>query len=118
MNNDMLLLYKKHTNTLIEQTKSKPQKTLEFKLNKQMETFSFNPPIHFFEEAKWLLAVTCFEATNSVFNITNKNRSFSIIKPGHWYARGGAETINKLQKLLEMRQNNDIKLHVEEVRNR
>ena len=43
MNNELLLLIKKHTNTLIEQTKMKPQETLEFKLNKQMQTFSFNP---------------------------------------------------------------------------
>ena len=29
----MLLLFKKHTDTLIEQTKTKPQETLEFKMN-------------------------------------------------------------------------------------
>ena len=36
---------KKHRDTLIEQTKTKAQETFEFKLNKQMETFSFSPPI-------------------------------------------------------------------------
>ena len=36
MNNKLLILIKKHTETLIEQTKTKPQETLEFKLNKQM----------------------------------------------------------------------------------
>ena len=41
----MLLLIKKHTDTLIEQTKTIPQGTLENKTNKQMETFSFSPPI-------------------------------------------------------------------------
>ena len=45
MNNELLLLIKKHTDTLIEQTKSRPQETLEFKKNKQMQTFSFSPPI-------------------------------------------------------------------------
>ena len=58
MNNELLLLLKKHTETLIEQTKTKPQETLEFKLNKQMETFSFNPPINLAVKSKWLLAVT------------------------------------------------------------
>ena len=39
MNNELLLLIKKHTDTLIEQTKTKPQETLEFKMNKQMQNF-------------------------------------------------------------------------------
>ena len=56
MNNELLLLIKKHTDTLIEQTKTKPQETVEFKMNKQMQTFSFNPPINLVEEGKWLLA--------------------------------------------------------------
>ena len=45
MNNELLLLIKKHTGTLIEQTKTKPQETLEFKMKKQIQTFSFSPPI-------------------------------------------------------------------------
>ena len=64
----MLLLNRKHTDILIEQIKTKPHETLEFKLNKQMEIFSFNPPINFFEESKWLLAITFFEANSSLFN--------------------------------------------------
>ena len=32
MNNELLLLIKKHTDMLIEQTKAKPQETLEFKM--------------------------------------------------------------------------------------
>ena len=39
MNNELFLLLKKHTDILNEQTKSKPQETVEFKMNKQMETF-------------------------------------------------------------------------------
>ena len=45
MNNELLLLIKKHTDTLTEQTKTKHQETLEFKMNKQMQT-SFNRLIH------------------------------------------------------------------------
>ena len=65
MNNEFILLIKKHTDTLIEQKSTRPQETLEFVMNKQMQTFSFSPPINLFEEGKWLLAVTSFEATNS-----------------------------------------------------
>ena len=58
MNNELLLLYKKHTDTLIEQTKTKPQETLEYKMIRSKQTFSFNPPIQLVEEGKWLLGVT------------------------------------------------------------
>ena len=115
MNIELLLLIKKHTDTLIEQTKTRPQETLEFKMNKQMQTFSFNPPINFFEQDKWLLAVSSFECTNSVFNITNENNSFSIIIPGHYQTEFAEETIDELNKLLELK---FLELHVEEVRKR
>ena len=58
--------------------------------------------------------MTSFEATNSVLNITNENNSFSITIPGLWSTGGGAESIHKLQKLLELRSQNDIELPVEE----
>ena len=116
MNNELLLLIKKHTDTLIEQTRTKPQETLEFRMNKQMQTFSFNPSINLVEEGKWLLAVSSFECTNSVFNITNENNSFSIIIPGHYQNKSDEETIDELNKLLELRSQNGIDLHVEQVR--
>ena len=115
MNNELLLLIKKHTDTLIEQTKTKPQETLEFKMNKQMQTFSFNPPINLVEEDKWLLAVSSFERTNSVFNITDENNSFSIIIPGHYQNESDEKTIDDLNNLLELK---SLELHVEEVRKR
>ena len=68
----MLLLFKKHTDTLIDQTKTKTQETLDFKLKKQVQIFSFNPPVNLVGEGKWLLAVSSFEAANSVFNKTNE----------------------------------------------
>ena len=116
MNNELLLLIKKHTDTLIEQTETKPQETLEFKMNKQKQTFSFNPPINLVEEDKWLLAVSLFECTNSVFNITNENNLFSIIIPGHYETESDEKTIDELKKLLELRFQNGIELHVEQVR--
>ena len=116
MNNELLLLIKKHTDTLIEQTRIKPQETLEFRMNKQRQTFSFNPPINLLEEGKWLLAVSLFECTNSVFNITNENNLFSIIIPGHYKTESAQKTIDELNNLLELRSQNGIELHVEQVR--
>ena len=87
MNHELLLSIKKHTDTLIEQTKTRPQETLEFKMNKQMQTFSFSPPINLIEEGKWSLGVTSFECTKSVVNITAENNSFSITIPGHWQTK-------------------------------
>ena len=116
MNSELLLLIRKHTDTLIEQTRTKPQETLEFKMNKQMQTFSFNPPKNLVEEGKWLLALSTFECTNSVFNITNENNSFSITIPGHWKTKSAEKTIDEPNKLLELRSQNGIELHIEQVR--
>ena len=115
MNNELLLLIKKHTDTLIQQTKAKPQETFELKTNNQMKTFSFNPRISLAEEGKWLLGVTSFEYTNSVFNITNENNSFSITIQGHWESKSSEKIIDELNELLELR---SLELHVKEVRKR
>ena len=53
--------------------------------------------------------MSSFECTNSVFNITNENNSFSIIIPGH-YQNKTDKTINDLNKLLELK---SLELHVE-----
>ena len=116
MNNELLLLIKKHTDTLIEQTKTKPQETLEFKINKQRQTLLFNSPINLVEEDKWSLAVSSFECTNSIFNITDDNNSFSIFIQGHYQNESDEKTIDELNKLLELRSQNGIELHVEQVR--
>ena len=76
MDNELLLLIKKHTGTLIEQTKPKPQEVLAIKLNKQLETFCFSPPKNISDEGKLFIAVTFVEATTSVFKITDENNSF------------------------------------------
>ena len=115
MINELLLLIKKHTDTLIEQTKTKPQETLEFKMNKQLQTFSFNPSINLLEEGKWMMAVSLFDCTNSVYNITNENNSFSIIIPGHYQTEFAEKTIDDLNKLLELK---SLELYVDEVKKR
>ena len=117
MNIELLLLIEKHTDTLIEQTKTKPQETLDFKMNEQMQIFSFNPPINLVEEGKWLLRLTSFEVTTSVFNITNENNSFSITIPGHWIPEDAQQTFDKVQELLEL-DKRDLSLHIAAVRER
>ena len=83
-----------------------------------METISFNSPINISEKRKWLLAVTSFEATNSVFNITGETNSFLISTSGLWSSSGGADSFTKLKIFLELRHKNDIELHVKEVKKR
>ena len=80
-----------------------------------MQTFSFNPPLNLIEECKWLLAVSSLEGTNSVFNITNENNSFSIVIPRHYETESAEKTNDELNKLLELR---SLELHVNEVRKR
>ena len=113
MNDEMLLLIKKNTDTLIEQPKTCPQETLDFKMHKQMQTFLFSPPINLSEEGKWLLGVSSFECTNSVVNITIENISFPITIPGHCQTKSDEKTIAELNKLLELR---SLEMHVKQVR--
>ena len=80
--------------------------------------FSFWPPIGLFEEGIWLFGMTSFEVTNSVFIVTDENNTFSITRPSYWTSRGGTEMVIKIQELLELREEDDVKLHVEEARNR
>ena len=87
-------MIKKHTDTLTQQTKTKPQDTFEFRVNKQMQSISFSPPMNLSEEGNWLLAITSFECTNSVCNITDENNSFSITIPGHWESKAAENIID------------------------
>ena len=47
--------------------------------------------------------------------MTNENNNFSISTPSHWNTEDGEELITKLNKLLELRSDNDIELHDKEV---
>ena len=80
-----------------------------------MQIFSFSPPKNLMEEGERLLGVNLVECTNSVFNITNENNSFSITIPGHWQTKSDEKTIDELNRLLGLK---SLELHVEEVRKR
>ena len=84
-------------------------------MKKQMQTFSFNPPNNLVEEGKWLLGVTSFECTISVFNITDENNSFSINIAGHWATECDRKAFAKIGQLIELR---SLELYLEEVRKR
>ena len=96
MNNDFLQSIKKHTDTLTEQTKTKPQETLEYNLNNQMQTFSFSPPKNLIEAGKWFSAVICFEANNFVFSLAFENNSFSITTASTWIPEVSEEIVEKI----------------------
>ena len=87
-------------------------------MNKQLESFSFSAPTNLLAEEKWLLAVSPFQSTNSVFDITDENKGFSISIIGRWrfldYLKD--EIIDKLRNLLKFRSQNVIELQLEEVR--
>ena len=115
MNNEIIILITKRTDILIEQTKTKPQETLVYKLNKQMEIFFILPSKNQSEGRKLLYSVTSVGATNFVFNITDENNIFSVSTPKRWFPQRGEEFNNKLNELLELRSPNDIELHVKQV---
>ena len=85
-----------------------------------METLCFSPTLNLIEDGKWFLAVTSFEATNSVFNITDENNSFSIGTLGYSrlpnFLPDGI--IDTLKEFLKFRSQNDIELHVKQVEKR
>ena len=75
---DSLVSITKNCETLIEQTHTKPQETLEFQTNKSRETFHFKPPIQV--NGNCMIGSVDLEVYNSIFNITEKNNKFEFYK--------------------------------------
>ena len=75
---DLLSSITKNCETLIKQTHTKPQETLEFKMVKPKETFYFKTPIQI--KADWMIGLTVLEVYNSIFNITEVNNKFDLYK--------------------------------------
>ena len=73
----LLLNIAKSNQEIVENTHSKPQETLEFKMTKQKESFSFDVPLTLNE--KWMMGVTRLEVYNTVYNITEKNNKLQIL---------------------------------------
>ena len=75
---DLLLSITENCETLIEQTHTKPEETLEFKMIKPRQTFHFKPPIQV--KGDWMIGLTDLEVYNSIFNITEENNKFQLYK--------------------------------------
>ena len=75
---DLLLSITKNCETLIEQTHTKPQETLEFKTIKPKQTLHFIPSIQ--TKGDWMIGLTDLEVYNSIFNITEENNKFELYR--------------------------------------
>ena len=75
---DLLLSITKNCETLIEQTHTKPQETLEFKMIKPKQTFHFIPSIQ--TKGDWMIGLRDLEIYNSIFNITEENNKFELYR--------------------------------------
>ena len=73
----LLLSIAKFNQEIVENTHSKQQETLEFKMTKQKESFSFDVPLELPE--KWMMGVTSLEVYHTVYNITNNNNKLEIV---------------------------------------
>ena len=71
------LLLNQSNQEIVENTHSKSQETLEFKMTKQKESFSFDVSLELPE--KWMMGVTSLEVYNTVYNITKKNNKLEIL---------------------------------------
>ena len=69
MNKAFLLLNLENFDVLIEQTRTKPQETLEFKFDEPREIFSFNFPLNLEEEGRLVLRLTSLKVHNYIFKI-------------------------------------------------
>ena len=73
---DFFLSYTENYETLIDQTHTKPQETLEFKITKPRETFHFQTPNQI--NGDWIIGITSLEVYNSIFNMTLENNKFEL----------------------------------------
>ena len=74
---------------MFENTHSKPQETLEFKMTKQKESFSIDVPLELNEQ--WMMGVTSLEVYNTVYNITDSNNKLKIILTDEQLIEHGVE---------------------------
>ena len=78
---ELLLLHILKSNLeIVENTLSKKQETLEFKMNTPTKDFQFDEPL--FLSGDWMMGVTNLEVYNTVYNINETNNKFEIYKSG------------------------------------
>ena len=75
---DSLRSFTKFCELLIKQTHTKLQETLEFRLSKSRETFSFKLSFYHDPNFNWMIRLTSLEVYKSIFNITEENNKFEL----------------------------------------
>ena len=75
---DLLLSITKSCETLIKRTHTKPQETLEVKITKPKETFSFKQSLNLGFDSSWKIRLTSLDVYNSIFNVTEENNKFEL----------------------------------------
>ena len=110
----LLLSIAKSNQEIVENTHSKPQETLEFKMNKK-ESFSFDIPLELPEQ--WMMGVTSLEVYNTIYNITenNKIKFFETEKMLKEY-KFATEFIPKIKHLYETSKIEEIKKLINDVK--
>ena len=73
---DLLFSVTKNCETPIRQTRTRPEKTLDFKRTKSGEKIQFKPPVPI--EGSYLIGLTNLEVYNSIFNVTEDNNNFKL----------------------------------------
>ena len=111
----LLLNIAKSNLDIVENTLSKPQETLEFKMIKQKESFSFDIPLELPEQ--WMMGVTRLEVYNTVYNITEKNNKLKLFKTEQNLKeyKVVTEFMSKIKKLYETSGNKGIS-NIEEIK--
>ena len=111
----LLLSIAKSNLDIVENTLSKPQETLEFKMNKQKESFSFDIPLDLPEQ--WMMGVTSLEVYNTVYNITEKNNKLKLFTTEQNLKeyKVATEFMSKIKKLYETSGNKGIS-NIEEIK--
>ena len=76
MNDELSVLAKTNTGTLIEQRTTKPQEIIQIKQNMQADNLSLNRSIFLGFDDEWSLTVIILEAHNYVSELTDRNSRF------------------------------------------
>ena len=84
----------KNLDVLIEQTQRKPEKTIEYKMNKPMETFSIETLLELQEN--WTIGLTGLEVHKSNFSIEQKKNNKNVTERQSY--REDLETIDEINK--------------------
>ena len=112
----LLLSIAKSNLDIVENTLSKPQETLEFKMNKQKESFSFDIPLDLPEQ--WMMGVTSLEVYNTIYNITEKNNKIKLFTTEQNLKeyKFAIEFISKIKNLYETSDIEEIKKLINDVK--